>query len=436
MAAVRIDSLDQEGRGVARVAGKVVFVDGALPGERVELQVWRRKPRCDLAHAVGIENPSAAREQPRCLHFERCGGCSLQHLQPRAQVAMKQRTLEENLARLGRVEAATLLPAIHGPDWGYRERARLSLRRVVRKGGVLVGFRERRTHRITDMDTCEVLPPRVSALIPALRALASSLDLAARIPQIEVAVTEETLALTWRLLDPPGHADVERLREFGDAHAVDIYLQPAGPDSVAKLPGTQPQPLFYRLPEFNLELGFHATDFTQVNAQMNRVLVRRAVALLAPRAGERIADLYCGVGNFALALARRGAQVSGLEGSAELVERAQDNARRNGLAARAHFAVADLSRAARPALADLGPLDALVLDPPRDGALALVQALSEPAPRRVVYVSCNPATLARDAGALVHDNGYRLAAAGVINMFPHTSHIESIALFERERAGT
>jgi 23S rRNA (uracil1939-C5)-methyltransferase len=412
-----------------------VFVDGALPGGRVELQVWRRKPRFDLAHAVRIENPSAAREQPRCPHFERCGGCSLQHLQPRAQVAMKQRTLEENLARLGRVQAATLLPAIHGPDWGYRERARLSLKRVVRRGGVLVGFRERRTHWITDMDTCEVLPPRVSALIPALRALASSLDLAARIPQIEIAATEDTLALTWRLLDPPGHADLQRLREFGHAHAVDIYLQTAGPDSVATLPGTQPQPLLYRLPEFGLELCFQPTDFTQVNARMNQVLVRRAVALLAPRAGERIADLFCGVGNFALAIARRGARVTGLEGSAELVERAQDNARRNGLAARAHFAVADLSRVARPALADLGRLDALLLDPPRDGALALVQALSEPAPRRIVYVSCNPATLARDAGALVHDNGYRLAAAGVINMFPHTSHVESIALFEREGAG-
>ena len=427
----RVESLDHEGRGVARVAGKVTCADGMLPQERVEISVWRRKTKADLAQAARVVHASSLREIPRCPHFDSCGGCSLQHLEPRAQVALKQRILEDSLARLGRTQPEVILPAIHGPAWDYRQRARLSARRVASKGGVLVGFRERRTHRVTDMDSCEVLPPRVSALIVPLRALASSMDLAARIPQIEVAVAEEAVALTLRVLDLPAEQDLRRLREFAALHAVDIYLQPHGPDSVHPLPGSKARRLLYRLPEFDLEIGFGPSDFTQVNSEINRVLVRRALALLAPRPGERMADLFCGVGNFALAMARCGAEVTGIEGSAQLVARARENALRNRLAERARFAVADLYRGATQVLSALGELDGMLLDPPRDGADAIVQALGGQAPRRLVYVSCAPATLARDAGVLVHDKGYRLRGAGVINMFPHTSHVESIALFER-----
>jgi 23S rRNA (uracil1939-C5)-methyltransferase len=428
-AQAEVVTLDHDGRGVARVQGKVLFVEGALPGELVEYRRWRRKPAFDLANLTRVLRASGARVVPRCPHYERCGGCSLQHLEPRAQVALKQRVLEDNLARIGKVRPDALLAPIHGPDWGYRHRARLSVRQVARKGGALVGFRERRAHMVTDMDSCEVLPPRVSALIGPLRALVSELAAASRIPQIEVAVGDDGLALTVRVLDPVSAADLERMRELSARYAVDFFLQPAGPDSIYRLDAAAPWPLQYRLPDFDLTFRFEPSDFTQVNFAVNRVLVRRAVALLSPRAGERIADMFCGLGNFSLALARRGADVIGIEGSADLVARAQENALANGLARRAKFLAADLDDPAR-LLAELGTLDGMLVDPPRDGAPALVRALGELAPPRLVYVSCNPATLAHDAAVLVHEKGYRLAAAGVVNMFPHTSHVESIALFE------
>jgi len=428
--AVHIESLDQEGRGVARVDGKVTFVDGALPGESVEIRTWRRKRSFDLAGATRILHASSQRVAPPCPHFERCGGCSLQHLDERAQVAIKQRTLEDNLARLGGVRAEEILPPIHGPAWGYRLRARLAVRHVAGKGA-LVGFHERRTHHVLEMESCAVLPARISGLIVPLRDLLGAMQLAARIPQIEVAAGDAADALVLRVLDPPGEHDLALLRAFAERHAVDIYLQPAGPDSVYPVQPERLRPLFYRLPDFDLTLHFQPIDFTQVNRAVNEVLVRRAVDLLDPRPGQRLADLFCGLGNFTLALARRGAQVLGVEGSVELVVRAEENARRNALAQRAQFLAADLFEAPQRVLAELGPLDGMLVDPPRHGAHGLVQALGEGAPRRLVYVSCNPATLARDAGVLVRDNGYRLRAAGVMNMFPHTSHVESVALFER-----
>jgi 23S rRNA (uracil1939-C5)-methyltransferase len=428
---VAIDSLDLEGRGVGRIDGKVVFVEGALPGEQVRIETWRRKPSFDLANLAGIEHPSALRVMPRCRHYERCGGCSLQHLDERAQVAIKQRVLEDSLARIGKVSPEAMLPPIHGPAWGYRHRARLSVKHVERKGGVLVGFHERRTHYVVEMDSCEVLPARVSALIRPLRELISGLHCARRLAQIEVAMTDKRVALVLRILDPLHDDDAAALRSFARAHAVEIHLQPKGPASVYPLePGVLPE-LVYALPEFGLEFAFKPTEFTQVNHAVNRVLVRRAVALLEPEPGERIGDLFCGLGNFSLALARRGAQVTGVEGSRELVDRARENAARNGLEALASFRSGDLFRDARGLLASLPRLDKLLIDPPRDGAHALVEALGEQQPARIVYVSCSPATLARDAGILHHEKGYQLKAAGVVNMFPHTSHVESIALFER-----
>ena len=420
-------ALDQEGRGVARVGGKVVFIDGALPGECVELKVWRRKRRFDLANLTCIQRESSLRVRPRCPHYERCGGCNLQHLEPRAQVAMKQRTLEENLIRIGNVQPELLLPPIYGGYWGYRHRARLSIRMVARKGGALVGFHERRTHLVVDMDSCEILPPRVSELIRPLREVISGLRLAARIPQVEVAVGESSVALCLRVLDPLPEQDARLLQAFAVAEDLDIYVQPGGPDSTYPLAAVRP--LCYRLPEFDLRLTFRPTDFTQVNHAVNRVLVRRAVALLQPVPGERVLDLFCGLGNFALAIARRGADVVGIEGSADLVHQADDNARANGLTDRVRFVSADLLRDPGSQLNRLGAFDGALIDPPREGAYEVIRAL--PAVGRIVYVSCNPATLARDASTLVHERGYRLEAAGVVNMFPHTSHVESIAMFRR-----
>jgi 23S rRNA (uracil1939-C5)-methyltransferase len=428
---VHIDSLDQDGRGVARADGKVTFVQGALPGETAEIRVWERKLHFDLADAVRILRPSAMRTDPPCPHYARCGGCSMQHLDPRAQVASKQRTLEESLLRLGRVSPEQILAPIHGPAWGYRQRARFAARHVPHKGGALVGFHEKRTHRVADMDSCAVLPPHLSALIVPLRALLGAMHLAARIPQVELAAGDSAIAVIVRVLDAPDEHDLALLRAFAREHGLDMYLQPGGPDSLHALEPPQPRALFYRLPEFGLEMQFGPADFTQVNDAVNGALVQRAVALLDAHPGQRLADLFCGIGNFTLAIARRGALVTGVEGSASLVARAQQNAVRNGLSARARFLAADLFTAPEPVLKELGPIDGMLIDPPRQGAHALVQALGADAAMRLVYVSCNPATLARDAGILVQDKGYRLRAAGVVNMFPHTSHVESVALFER-----
>ena len=430
--AAQVVSLAQDGRGVARVAGKVVFIDGALPGEIVEFQRWRRNPSFDLANLTRVLRGSSARVIPRCPHYERCGGCSFQHLDSHAQVAVKQRVLEDALARIGKVEPDTLLSPILGPYWGYRQRARLSVRQVARKGGALVGFRERRAPLVVDMDSCEVLPPRFSALIRPLRELVSELVLGNRIPQIEVAVGDEAEALTVRVLDPVSDVDAARMRAFSARHAVDIYLQPGGPDSIYALDAMTARPLLYRLPEFDLSLRFEPRDFTQVNFAVNRVLVRRAISLLELRGGERVADLFCGLGNFTLAIARRGGVVVGVDGSAELLARAGENAKANGLADQVQLVAADLFKGAAALLAQLGRFDRMLIDPPRDGAQTLVHALDADGPERIVYVSCNPATLARDAGILVHGKGYRLCAAGVVNMFPHTSHVESIALFVRQ----
>ncbi|MFZ1910705.1 MAG: 23S rRNA (uracil(1939)-C(5))-methyltransferase RlmD [Burkholderiales bacterium] len=429
---LEIESLDAEGRGVARNAeGKVVFVEGALPGERVTVQLLQRKPKFDLARTVAVVRESSARRAPRCPYFGVCGGCATQHIDARMQLAAKQRGLEDCLQRIGKVKPELVLPMVYGEEWGYRQRARLTVRRVAKKGGVLVGFHERHSSYVVDMLSCEVLPARISRLIPRLRALVESLSIRQRLPQIELAMGDAADALVFRNLDPLEAGDEQAMRELAQQEGVSVWLQPAGPDSAFPLHPRPAPPLDYVLPEFGLRIAFRPTDFTQVNHGVNRVLVSRAVRLLDPQPGERIGDLFCGLGNFSLPLARMGAQVLGLEGSTTLIERARENAAANGLQNFASFDCADLYGAGAGGFAALGPFDKLLIDPPRSGAMEAVKALPDAWPRRIVYVSCDPATLARDAGALVHVKGFRLAAAGVVNMFPHTVHVESIALFER-----
>jgi len=449
-----IESLDQEGRGIARLDGKTVFVEGALTGETVIAQTLKRKPSWELARAEQVLIASPARVPPRCPHFGVCGGCSLQHATPALQVAAKQRVLEEALRRLGNVRADQLLPPIHGPAWGYRYRARLSVRHVFKKGGVLVGFHERKSSYVADMRECHVLPPMVSALLLPLRELVEALSIRDRLPQIEVAVGEplnpssqtsdDSLAcvLVLRILEALSDNDKTLLREFADLHRIAFWLQTGGPDTARPF-HPQDSALAYSLPEFTVVLPFAPTEFTQVNHDINRVLVRRALALLDPQPDERVADFFCGLGNFTLPIARCGACVTGIEGSPALVRRAEQGAQRNGLADRCAFRCANLFEATPETLAPLLPLDKILIDPPREGAIELVKALphgsdtsdKNVAVRRIVYVSCNPATLARDAAVLVHERGYVLRAAGVVNMFPHTAHVESIAVFEPAAVG-
>ncbi len=426
-----IESLDHEARGVTHVGGKAVFVDGALPLERVEFSPYKRKASYEQATLSRVIAPSAFRVTARCAYFGVCGGCSMQHLDASAQTAVKQRVLEDALWHIGRLRAEVVFPAIQGPSWGYRRRARLAVRRVVKKGGVLVGFREKRSSYVADMRGCEILPREMAALLPRLRELIASLSIAERLPQIEVAIGDALCALVLRILAPLTADDEVRLEAFAHDHGVRLYLQPGGPLTAVQFhPAGGPAP-HYMLPDYGVRIEFGPTDFTQVNPDINRMLVRRAMALLEPRAGERIADMFCGLGNFSLPIATRGAIVVGVEGSPALVEKATHNAVINGLAERTRFVAADLVEAGRETLKTAGAFDKMLIDPPREGAAELVGALGEPMPARIVYVSCNPATLARDAAILHFEKGYRLRGAGVANMFPHTSHIESIALFER-----
>jgi 23S rRNA (uracil1939-C5)-methyltransferase len=426
-----IESIDHEGIGVAHVDGKVVFIDGGVTGERVEFARRRSRGNFDLGTVTQVLRESALRVVPRCRYFGTCGGCAMQHIDAAAQVAAKQRVLEDNLARLGKVKPELMMPPISGPAWGYRTRARLSVHYVAKKGGVLVGFHERRSSFVADTTSCEVLPAAVSALIPELREMFTSMQLRERMPQIELAVGEDVTIFVLRHLEPIPDEDAAKLRAFADRHGIQWWLQPKGPETAHPFHPLEAPALDYRLPEFGLSLRYRPTEFTQVNAGVNRALVKRAVDLLDPRPGERVGDLFCGIGNFTLALATRGADVIGMEGSAALVARAAENARLNGLEDRARFVAHDLYTDAMGALKRLARVDKLLIDPPRDGALDICKGLGVDAPSRIAYVSCSPATLARDAGVLVNVQGYRLAQAGVVNMFPHTGHVESIALFER-----
>jgi 23S rRNA (uracil1939-C5)-methyltransferase len=428
---VQVLDLAHDGRGVARRDGKTVFIEDALPGERVLARLAGRRRSHDEAALVDVLEASPDRVEPRCPHFGNCGGCSLQHMAAGAQLAAKADRLQDSLARLGGVVPELQWPPIEGPEWGYRRRARLGVRKVDKKGRVLVGFRERRKPYVADMVSCAVLAGGIGERLPALAELVGSLDIARRVPQIEVAVGDDRTALVFRVLDAPTGGDLARLAAFGDRHGLDVWLQPGGLDTLRPLRPDTPRPR-YRLPEFDLELEFLPVDFVQVNGEINRRAVARAVELLAPRPGDRVVDLFCGLGNFSLALARRGARVCGVEGDAGLVERARENAARNGL--EADFHVANLFEDCRDLPWTRERCEALLLDPPRAGAEAAIHLAAVLRPRRIVYVSCHPGTLARDAGILVKEYGYQFRGAGVMDMFPHTAHVESIALFERAGA--
>ena len=439
---LKVESLDLEGQGVAHnLEGKVVFIEEALPGEEVQVRVNRRKNNWEQATMMALRRESSQRVTPRCPHFGTCGGCKMQHFHVGAQVATKQRALEDALWHLGKVKAQRLLRPIEGPAWGYRYRARLSVRFVAKKGKVLVGFHERKSSFVADMDSCEVLPKHVSALLLPLRELVAGMDQRDHLPQIELAMGDAVTALVLRHLEPLNAADLERLRGFGASRGVQWWLQSKGPDTVRRLDDGGPE-LAYALPEFGITMPFRPTDFTQVNPHINRVLVTRALRLLDARAGERVIDWFCGLGNFTLPIATMAREVLGVEGSEALVQRARDNAALNRLAGKTSFVARNLFELTPAELADCGHADKWLIDPPREGAFALAKALVDlhadatlapgyAAPTRIVYVSCNPATLARDAGLLVHQAGYRCTAAGAVNMFPHTAHVESMAVFDR-----
>lgn len=427
---VRIEHLNWEGRGVAHVQGRRVLVDGGLAKEDVEIRLLRRRRTHDDAVVSQVLKPARERVAAGCVHFSVCGGCSLQHLHAEAQVALKEQHLLQCLWQYAQLEPERLLPPLTGARWGYRRKARLGVKYVPKKGGVLVGFREKHSGHIAELSRCEVLHASVGYRIDALRALLTGLEARDRIPQVEIAVGETATALVIRHLNALGAQDQQRLREFAERHDVDLYLQPGGADTVAPFWPPQSRPLSYRLslPQRELALRFEPTEFIQVHAGINRDLVARVVGLLAPGPHERVLDLFCGLGNFTLALAHYAGHVTGLDVSSALIARARENAQRNGVCNVAFHSTDLSSTQAMPQIWETW--HKLVLDPPRSGAQQVCEALAAPLPSRIVYISCNPTTLARDAGILVHKHGLHMTRAGVVDMFPHTSHVESVALFE------
>ena len=438
-----VESLTHDARGVARVNGKAVFIDGALPGEEVMFSYVDQHKRYDEGQLVEVLQPSVYRVEPRCVHFSACGGCSLQHMDPAKQIHAKQQILLDSLTHIGKVTPESLLPPLTGPQWAYRRKGRLGAKYVLKKSEMLVGFREKRGPLLAQLTRCEVLHPAVGERIMALRELLDGLHARQEIPQIEVAIGDKggegrnyAAALVFRNMVTLDEHDIARLCEFGEQCSFQIYLQPGGYESVTLLWPTQLESsarLSYVLPEYNLEMFFLPTDFTQVNAEMNRAMINRTLALLDPQPEVRVLDFFCGLGNFTLPLARRAGHVVGVEGDEKLVHRARENARHNGIG-NAEFHAADLNLKEDLMMnhAWFGRgFNKILLDPPRTGALEIVKRLPEFGASRIVYVSCNPATLARDAAELVRQHGYRMISAGVMDMFPHTTHVESIALFEK-----
>jgi 23S rRNA (uracil1939-C5)-methyltransferase len=425
-----ITDLSHDGRGVAHVNGKAVFVAGALAGERVRAHFSGKHRHYDEAVVEEVLQASKDRVDPRCAHFGVCGGCVLQHLKPEAQIAAKQRVLMENLERIGKVAPKSILPPLADSPWGYRRKARLSVKFVEKKGRVLVGFRESNGRYVADIARCEVLMPAVGERIADIAALIESLDARCDIPQIEVAIGDDLAVLVFRHLHPLSEPDRDALIRFGQTWNLGIFLQPGGIDSVAPLWPTDAR-LSFRLADYAVELEFKPLDFVQVNAGMNRRMIDHALSLLDPRPTDRVLDLFCGLGNFTLPLARRAGQVTGVEGEAGLVRRAGENAARNVIA-NAQFFAADLAADQLDTPWARADHDLLLLDPPRSGAEAVLEYLPRKSVRRVVYVSCHPGSLARDAGTLVNRHGFVLSAAGAMDMFPHTAHVESIAVFDRK----
>lgn len=426
---VDITDLSHDGRGVARIDGKTVFVAGALPGERARIRMVKRSRNFDEAKAEELLTRSPLRVEPRCAHFGTCSGCSLQHLAPEEQIAAKQRVLAENFERIGKVAPARWLDPLTDQPWGYRRKGRLSVKWVAKKDKVLVGFREENPRFVADLSVCHTLLPQVGERLAALGELVGSMEAKAQIAQIEIAAGDDTVALTFRNLQPLSEPDRAALIDFGKAHSIAILLQPGGPDSVIPLwPDTVS--LSFRIPESDIDIAFRPLDFIQVNAGMNRRMIARALDLLDPQPQDRVLDLFCGLGNFTLPIARRVGHVVGVEGEAALVARSRENAVRNGIE-NAEFFAGDLAADQRSAPWATRGYDKLLLDPPRSGAAAVLDYLPRKETHRIVYVSCHPGSLARDAGVLVERHGFTLAAAGVMDMFPHTAHVESIALFER-----
>ncbi len=425
-----IDSATHDGRGIAAIGGKKVFVAGALPGETV--QFIRRKSRrnFDDAELLEVIEPSADRIAAKCEAFGRCGGCSLQHVSEEYQRDIKEQSLRDNLERIGKVEPESWLAPMTGPVWNYRRRARLAVKYVSAKGRTLVGFRERHAPFVTDMHRCEVLAAPLDGLLDDLSNLIGALSIRARLPQIEVAIGENSISLVFRVLDPPDDEDKRLLTAFGTAHALRIYLQPGGLDSLQLLyPQTIDESLYYTLQEYAIRVDFEPVDFVQVNNDINQHMVHFAIAQLQIGGDDRVLDLFCGIGNFSLPLARGAGVVLGVEGEKNLVVRATANAEQNGLD-NVEFRVADLSKIDGNESWVKAGWDRLLLDPARSGAAEIVSRMNLFGPERIVYVSCHPGTLARDAGTLVHEQGYQLEAAGIIDMFPHTAHVESIAIFK------
>jgi 23S rRNA (uracil1939-C5)-methyltransferase len=414
----------------------VIFVEGALPGETVSFETLRKKKNWESGRMVTLKKATSMRVEPKCPHFWHCGGCSMQHLEPSAQVAMKQRVLEDNLWHIGKTKAENIMRPMYGPTWGYRYRARLSVRHVAKKGGMLVGFHERHSSYVADMTSCEIVPPHLSKMLVPLRELIGSLSIYQQMPQIEVAVGEESTVLVLRIMAPLSPADEKLVKAFADQWNIEWWLQPKGPDTAYPYYPKQKE-LYYTLPEFGIRMPFKPTDFTQVNHQINRLLVHKALGLLEVQKEDRVADLFCGLGNFTLPLATQAREVVGIEGSTALTTRALENARANGLSGKTSFSTRNLFEITKDDLIALGKFDRMLVDPPRDGAVALAVALAELRqsnpellPKRIVYVSCSPSTLARDTGILTHRAGYKMSKAGVANMFPHTSHVESIGVFD------
>jgi 23S rRNA (uracil1939-C5)-methyltransferase len=427
---VSIESLAHDGRGVARVDGKTVFVDGALPGEEVSFLYTRRARKHDEGRVSALHSVSVHRVEPKCAAFAICGGCSLQHLAPEQQILAKQQSLLDNLQRIDKVQPERVLDALTGPVWGYRNKARLGVKYVRKKGRVLVGFREKRAPYLADIARCEVLHAAVGPRLGELAELIQGMEARERIAQIEVAVGDDSAALVFRNLDPLSAADTETLVDYARHTGLHVYLQPAGPDSIELLwPGRSE--LCYRLADYDLTLRFLPTDFTQVNPAINPPMIRQALQLLELDPQHRVLDLFCGLGNFTLPMARHAAHVVGVEGEAALVQRARDNAAANGIN-NVDYHVVDLAGEVLRQPWMQGRYDRILLDPPRSGAADIVAQVGKLGAARIVYVACHPASLARDAGILVHELGYRLAAAGVMDMFPHTAHVESMAVFERQ----
>jgi 23S rRNA (uracil1939-C5)-methyltransferase len=425
-----VTGLTHDGRGVARrESGKAIFISGALPGERVMAQQTARQRSFDEARAVEVLEASPDRVTPRCPHFGVCGGCALQHMDEARQIHAKQGVLMENLERIGHVTADAILPPLTDSAWGYRRKGRFSVRRVEKKGKTLVGFREQDPRFVADLGECHTVIPQIGMRVAALASLIDGLDARSEIPQVEFIAGDDTVALVFRHLVPLGEADRAALVEFGREHAFAIFLQPGGIDSVHALWPEAPA-LAFRLPQWDVELQFRPLDFIQVNAGLNQKMIASALSLLDARPGDRVLDLFCGLGNFTLPLARTVREVVGVEGDAGLVQRAQDNARHNRLD-NAHFHAADLAQDLRAQPWMREGFDRLLLDPPRSGADVVLKQLPLKGLQRIVYVSCHPASLARDAGYLVNERGWKLRAAGVMDMFPHTAHVESIAMFER-----